>query len=81
MALIVSRYWPYMTPEYIYNEMTWNEFNDAMEYVHLYELTEAHYAAGVYRKNKKLTDWWRRKKPRENALLDFAHRVKAKAGG
>lgn len=61
-----------MTPEYIYNEMTWAELNDALDYVHMYELNERHYAAKPYQKNKKITDWWQRKESRpEKGLEDF----------
>lgn len=52
-----------MTPEYMYNEMTWAEVQDALDYVHMYELNERHYAANAYKKNKKITDWWTRSEP------------------
>jgi hypothetical protein len=69
-----------MTAEYIYNEMTWNEVNDALEYVHLYDLKDSHIGAGIWKKNKKISDWWRRKKDRDSALLDFAQKARAKNG-
>lgn len=50
-----------MTPDYIYNEMTWREINDALDYVHMYELNERHYAHKPYNKNKKINEWWTRK--------------------
>jgi hypothetical protein len=70
-----------MTPEYIYNEMTWNEANDAMEYVFMYDLNAQHFAIGQHRKNKKITDWWKRKKSSDDALREFGERCKKKTGG
>jgi hypothetical protein len=67
-----------MTPEFIYNEMTWNEISDALEYVHLYELRDQHLAFGIWKKNKKLSDWWQRKKADADALREFAERVRRK---
>ena len=49
-----------MTPDYVYNEMTWAEVQDALDYVHMYELNERHYAHAPYQKNKKITEWWTR---------------------
>jgi len=70
-----------MTPEYIYNEMTWNEANDAMEYVFMYDLGIQHFSLGQFRKNKKITDWWKRKKSSDDKLLAFAEACKKKTGG
>lgn len=78
---MLGRHWPYMTPDYIYNEMSWNEISDALEYIHLYELHDAHIGHGIWKKNKKLSDWWQRKKPADNALLEFAENVRRKANG
>lgn len=44
-----------MTPDYIYNEMTWNEIGSALEYINRYDTTERHY------KGVKLNDWMHRK--------------------
>jgi hypothetical protein len=66
-----------MTPEYIYNEMTWREIQDALDYVHMYELNERHYAHKPFTKNKKITEWWTRKQDNPNrALLDFKAALK-----
>jgi hypothetical protein len=63
-----------MSPEYIYNLMTWNEINDALEYAHIYDMGQQHFAVGPFTKGKKITDWWQRKKPRADALRDFARK-------
>lgn len=63
MSLVVGRHWSFMTPDYIYNEMTPSELSDAMEYVQLYELNERHYSAGVFKRNKKLWEWYKREVP------------------
>ncbi|MBA4274024.1 MAG: hypothetical protein C0436_00060 [Alphaproteobacteria bacterium] len=61
-----------MTPEYMYNEMTWREIQDALDYVHMYELNERHYAHKPYNKNKKITEWWARKEEKpDKALREF----------
>jgi hypothetical protein len=63
-----------MTPDYIYNEMTWAEVSDALDYCHAYDMGEQHFAAGAWKKGKKITDWWQRKRPRADALRDFARK-------
>jgi hypothetical protein len=66
-----------MTSEYMYNEMTWNEISDALDYVHMYECNEKHYAIKPYQKNKKLNEWWGRNEiGPEKALRDFVRNVK-----
>jgi len=49
---MLGRFWPYMTPEYIFTEMTWNEIGAAMDYVYRYEITNNHVAGSI-----KLNDW------------------------
>lgn len=61
MSLVVSRVWQYMTPDFIYNEMTSAELTDALDYINMYEMDERRYAFKPYHRNKKLFDWWKRK--------------------
>jgi len=54
---MLGRFWAYMTPEYIFYEMTWNEIGSAMDYIYKFDVNERHYAGSV-----KLNDWlykWR----------------------
>jgi hypothetical protein len=41
-----------MTPDYIYEKMTWAEIDSALEYIFRYDLTELHFKGAV-----KLKDW------------------------
>jgi hypothetical protein len=66
-----------MTPEYMYNDMTWAELNDCLDYVHMYELNERHYAFKPYNKNKKLNEWWnRRDESIDRPLREFIAKAK-----
>lgn len=47
-----------MTPEYVYEEMTWAETSAALEYVALYETDDRHRAAREYVKNKPWRSWF-----------------------
>ena len=51
--------WPYMTPDYIYHEMTWNEISDAIDYVYRYKTDERQFGKGA---KVKLNDWLYNKK-------------------
>jgi hypothetical protein len=51
--------WAYMTPDYIYKEMTWNEISDAIDYVYRYKTDERHFGKGA---KVKLNDWLYNKK-------------------
>ena len=37
MSLVLGRFWGFMTPEYIYQEMTWEEISAALQFVNRYE--------------------------------------------
>lgn len=67
-----------MTPDYMYNEMTWSEINDAIEYASRYEYSEREYAVNNYKKGKKIFDWWSRKPDPspDKALRAFIDSVK-----
>ena len=58
-----------MTPEYMFEEMTWNEINGALDYVFRYETTERHYKGSV-----KLNDWLY---PRRDILPDKLAQISA----
>lgn len=36
MSLMLGASWPYMTPEYIVEDMTWPEISSAIEYIYRY---------------------------------------------
>lgn len=60
---MIGRYWSFMTPEYIYNEMTKAEVADSIDYVTRYEAGQKHHAVGPYKKGKKLWAWLKRESP------------------
>ena len=77
MALMIGRYWPYMTPEYIYNEMTWAEIGAAVDYVYRFETTERHYKG-----KKKLDDWICAGRDEVDAeLRKFIGKMRSERGG
>jgi len=51
--------WAYMTPDYIYREMTWNEISDAIDYIYRYKTDERQFGKNA---KVKLNDWLYNKK-------------------
>lgn len=49
---MLGRYWPYITPEYMYREMTWNEISAAMDWIYRYEANDRQCRGAV-----KINDW------------------------
>lgn len=49
---MLGSYWPYITPEYMYHEMTWNEIGAAMDWIYRYEVNERQCRGSV-----KINDW------------------------
>jgi hypothetical protein len=59
VALLLGRYWPYMTPAYIWGEMDMGEVSTALGYVMRWELhpvNKKHYDALVKGLEEWLTD-------------------------
>lgn len=52
LALLLGRFWSYMTPEYIFSEMTWNEIGAGLDFIYRYEITDNHVKGSI-----KLNDW------------------------
>ena len=67
-----------MTPEYIYNNMTWAELGDALEYAYTYETDSRHWAAGAYSGSIKLSNWLERKDGFRGGLKKLVTRAKRK---
>lgn len=66
-----------MTPEYMYNEMTWAEVVDGLAYVQMYELNERHYAAKPYNRNTRVNDWYtRHEETPSNSMREFISKVR-----
>lgn len=50
MSLVLGAHWPYMTPDYVCEEMTWNEVSSALEYAYRYsEPTPASKSGNKYK--------------------------------
>ena len=76
MAILLGSVWPYMTVDYIYEDMTWAEVNFCLDYVYKYSTDERHWGGG---KREKLSDWLFSGKEKERDNL-IAFRKKLKAG-
>lgn len=59
MCLMLGEAWAYMTPDYIYREMTWNEISDAIDYIYRYKTDERQFGKNA---KVKLNDWLYNKK-------------------
>ena len=53
--MILGATWPYITPEYMVRDMTWNEIGAALEYVYRYVEPQPASASG--KKYKTMSDY------------------------
>ena len=71
MGLVLGRFWSYMTPDYIYSEMTWEEIALSLQYVNRYEELKT----PEYKGKTSIHDWV--SPPKSIAgLRDIARKIK-----
>jgi hypothetical protein len=74
LALLLGSIWEYMTPEYIFKQMTWAEIESALDFLFRYEVKESHVKSSI-----KLNDWIYKKI--DNLKIDLKALSKKLRGG
>ena len=71
---MLGQFWGYMTPDYIFEQMTWAEIGAAMDYIFRYEIKESHHKNSI-----KLSEWIYEKKDHlKQDLKDIANKLRGK---
>lgn len=83
LSLVLSKVFQYMTPDYIYHEMTWAEVNDTLQYVYSFDVSDKFFIVTenkktTWQKAKKLSAFWKREtQDAEKQLMAFKRKLKA----